>query len=119
MATAVAGQPQEVRRREMQTVSAPEMFQFTDEHRTISGVFIDIAEVAIKGKQTIQYTLQAEDRRRFTFLATYDLQRKIQASHAGHWMTITYEGEDPSVQTQGSPLRKFKVQVSKEKEPGF
>lgn len=118
MATAVAGQPQEVRRREMQVVSAPEMFQFTEEHRTLSGVFIDIAEVEVKGKQTTQYTLQ-DGTRRFTFLATYDLQRKIQALHAGHWMTITYEGEDPTVQTQGSPLRKFKVQVSKEKEPGF
>jgi hypothetical protein len=34
-------------------------------------------------------------------------------------MTVTYEGEDHAIKTQGSPLRKFRVQVSKEKEPGF
>lgn len=120
MATGAPARPQEVKpQRQMQEVSAPEMFQFSDQHRTLSGVFIDIAQVTVKGKDTIQYTLQDENRRRFTFLATYDLQRKIQAAHAGHWMTITYEGEDREVQTQGSPLRKFKVQVSKEKEPGF
>jgi hypothetical protein len=120
MATASVGRPEGVRpRREMHEVSAPEMFQFTDHHRTLSGVFIDIAQVTVKGKDTIQYTLQDDEGRRFTFLATYDLQRKIQAVHSGHWMTITYEGEDPTVQTQGSPLRKFTVQVSKEKEPGF
>jgi hypothetical protein len=103
----------------MQEVKAPEMFQFSDQHRTLSGVFIAIAEVTVRGKDTIQYMLQDESGLRFTFLATYDLQRKIQAAHAGHWMTITYEGEDSTVETQGSPLRKFKVQVSKDKEPGF
>jgi hypothetical protein len=121
MSTATVGQrQQEVKpRREMEEVQAPAMFQFSDQQRTLSGVFMDIAEVTIKGRPTIQYMLQDEEGRRVTFLATYDLQRKIQAIHAGHWMTITYEGEDPSVQTQGSPLRKFKVQVSKDKEPGF
>jgi hypothetical protein len=123
MATAAApevGRLEEVkRRRQMEEVKAPEMFQFSDQHRTLSGVFIDIAQVTVRGKDTIQYTLQDDFGKRFTFLATYDLQRKIQAAHAGHWMDITYEGEDSSVQTQGSPLRKFKVLVSRDKEPGF
>jgi len=116
----MATQPQEIRpRREMQDVRAPEMFQFNTQHANLSGVLIDIDQVTVKGKPTVQYTVQDEDRRRFTFLATYDLQRKIQPVHIGHWMTITYEGEDPTVETQGSPLRKFRVQVSKEKEPTF
>ena len=67
----------------------------------------------------MQYMLQDENGDRFTFLATYDLNRKIQPAHIGHWMTITYEGEDHTIETQGSPLRKFRVQVSREKEPGF
>jgi len=119
MATATQ-QPHEIRpRREMQEVKAPEMFQFSVQHLQLNGVLIDIDQVAVKGKPTMQYTVQDENRRRFTFLATYDLQRKIQPAHIGHWMTIIYEGEDSTVETQGSPLRKFRVQVSKEKEPGF
>lgn len=106
-------------RREMQEVSAPEQFQFSDKAKFLSGVLIDIDQVTVKGKPTMQYTVQEENQRRFTFLATYDLQRKIHPAHIGHWMTITYEGEDHTIETQGSPLRKFKVQVSKEKEPGF
>jgi hypothetical protein len=103
----------------MQEVKAPEQFSFTETTRILNGVLIDIDQVTVRTKPTMQYTVQDEDRRRFTFLATYDLQRKIQPAHIGHWMTITYEGEDHSIETQGSPLRKFRVQVSKEKEPGF
>jgi hypothetical protein len=109
----------------MQEVKAPEQFQFTESHRTLSGILIDIDQVGVKDKRTgeakptMQYIVQHENGDRSTFLGTYDLTRKIQLAHVGHWMTITYEGEDPSVQTQGSPLRKFKVLVSKEKEPGF
>jgi hypothetical protein len=106
-------------RREMQEVKAPEQFSFTETSRTLNGVLIDIDQVTVRTKPTMQYTVQDEDRRRFTFLATYDLQRKIQPAHIGHWMTVTYEGEDHLIETQGSPLRKFRVQVSKEKEPGF
>jgi hypothetical protein len=120
MATSPVGsRPEEVKpRRQMQEVKAPEMFQFSDQHRTLSGVFIGVAEVTVKGRDTTQYMLQDDFGLRFTFLATYDLLRKIQPAHAGHWMTITYEGEDHTIETQGSPLRKFKVQVSKDKEPG-
>lgn len=107
-------------RREMQEVKAPEQFQFSEQHRTLSGVLIDIDQVTVKGKPTMQYTLQdPETARRYTFLATYDLQRKIQPAHVGYFMNVSYEGEDKTIETQGSPLRKFRVQVSKEKEPGF
>lgn len=112
--------PQGVKpRREMQEVTAPEQFQFTDRDPALSGVLLDISKVTVKGKETTQYMLQDEDKQRYTFLATYDLQRKILPEHIGHFVLITYEGEDMSIETQGSPLRKFRVQVSKEKEPGF
>lgn len=125
MATAPAGRPQEVKRREMEEVKAPSQFSFSEQNRTLTGVLLDIDQVGVKdrktgeAKPTMQYMVQDEGGRRFTFLGTYDLMKKIQPIHVGHWMTITYEGEDSSIQTQGSPLRKFKVQVSKEKEPGF
>jgi hypothetical protein len=117
MATAPA--PPMRARREMQEVNAPDQFQFTEMRRTLSGILIDIDQVTVKDKPTMQYTFRDEDGKRTTFLATYDLQRKIEPGHIGHWMTITYEGEDHTIKTQGSPLRKFKVQASKEKEPGF
>src|SRR6266849_4649549 len=86
--------------RQMEEVKAPEQFQSTDNHRSLSGVLIDIDQVAVKDKKTgeskptMQYILQDEHKRRFTFLGTYDLTRKIQPAHVGHWMTITYEGGD-------------------------
>jgi hypothetical protein len=63
--------------------------------------------------------VQSEGGQRFTFLATYDLERKIQEAHIGHYLIVSYEGEDREIKTQGSPLKKFRVQASKEKEPGF
>lgn len=105
--------------REMQEVKAPEQFSFSERNPNLNGVLIDIDQVEVKGKPTMQYTVQDDEKRRWTFLATYDLQRKIQPAHIGYWMMITYEGEDHSIATQGSPLRKFRVQVSKEKEPGY
>ena len=117
MATAPA---QPIRpRREMQEVKAPEQFQFSDKHRTLEGIYLGDQPVNVKGKETMQYTIEDERKQRFTFLATYDLMQKIRPEHIGHWMTIIYEGEDNSIQTQGSPMRRFKVGVSKEKEPGF
>lgn len=106
-------------RREMQEVKAPEQFQFSDTHRTLEGVYLGDQAVQVKGKDTIQFMIEDERKQRYTFLATYDLQQKIRPEHIGHWMTIIYEGEDGSIKTQGSPMKRFKVGVSKEKESGF
>ena len=108
-----------VRRREMQEVKAPEMFQFTKDNSRIEGVLLGLSSATVKGKETLQYLMQDLDGNRFTFLATYDLARKITPQHVGHWLIVVYEGEDPDVKTQGLPLRRFRVQVSKDKEPGF
>ena len=103
----------------MQEVQAPEMFQFTNEKPAIEGVYLGSQRVTVKGKETVQYMLQDLDGRRFTFLATYDLARKIQPGHVGHWMYVMYEGEDHEIKTQGSPMRKFRVAVGRDLEPGF
>lgn len=120
MATAAVG-PQGVKpRREMQDRTAPEMFQFNDRDKHMQGVLVNIATVEVKGKETTQYTLEnPENGKRVTFLATYDLERKIRPGDMGHFLTVSYEGEDNSIKTQGSPLKKFRVQVAKDKEPGF
>jgi hypothetical protein len=107
-------------RREMQERTAPEMFQFNDDDRQMQGVLVHIGTVQVKEKEATQYTLEnPETGKRVTFLATYDLERKIRQADLGHFVTVIYDGEDTSIKTQGSPMKKFRVQVSKEKEAGF
>lgn len=111
--------------RHMEEVKAPEMFQFSKDHPMIEGVYLGSTMVSVTDKktgevkETLQYMLQDLDGRRFTFLATYDLARKIQRQHVGHWMYVNYEGEDHEIKTQGSPMRKFRVAVGRDLEPGF
>jgi hypothetical protein len=64
--------------------------------------------------------LQDDRGQRLTFLGTNDLDKKILPAHIGHWLEIRYERDDTSYQKPGQSAAKvFKVQVSKEKEPGF
>jgi len=112
-------------RRTMKEVKAPEQFKFSDQNRTLEGVYLGEQVVAVEDKDTherkdtVQYMIEDDDGRRFTFLGLYDLQQKIRPDFIGHWMTIIYEGEDRSIRTQGNNMKKFKVGVSEEKEPGF
>jgi hypothetical protein len=107
-------------RRQMEEVKAPEQFQFSKQGQEIGGVLIDIDQVTVKDKPTMQYTVHTENGARFTFLGTNDLDKKIQPAHIGHWLDIRYERDDASFQKPGqSAMKIFKVLVSKEKEPGF
>lgn len=105
--------------REMQEIREPQMFQFTEKTPKLEGVYLGAQKVSVKNKETMQHTIQDGEGRRFTFLGTYDLQRKISQGHVGHWMIVAFLGEDSTVHTQGSALRRFRVSVSKQKEPGF
>jgi hypothetical protein len=108
--------PQPTNKREMQEVNAPEMFQFADANSYIEGKLLAISPVEVKGKETTQYLIRTPNGGRFTFLATYDLVRKLGPDAIDHFVQVKYEGEDKTIKTQGSPMRKFKVLVSKEKE---
>ena len=92
------------------------MLQFTREGQDVEGVLLSIQPVRVKDKEAIQYLLRLDSGERVTFLGTYDLNRKIHAEHKGHAIMVRYGGEDKTVATQGSPLRRFKVFVSKERE---
>ena len=112
-------------RREMQEVKAPEQFKFSEQHRTLEGVYLGFQTVSVEDKETrerkgaSQHMIQDGDGRRFTFLGLYDLEQKLRLDFVGHWVTIIYEGEDRSIQTQGNAMKRFKVGVGKEKEPGY
>jgi len=119
MATAPAT-PITTKRREMQDVKAPEQFQFSKQGQSLSGVLISIEPTTVKDKQAIEYLFVDEKGDRLTCLGTADLNKKIHPGHVGHWMTIRYETDDNSFQKAGqSAMKIFKVQVSKDKEPGF
>ena len=121
MATAPVATPHAPKpRREMSERTAPEMFQFSDRDRHVQGVLVHIGQVEVKGKPATQYTLEnPENGKRVTFLSTYDLDRKIRPNDLGHYLMVTYEGEDTSIATQGSPMKKFRVQISADKETGY
>jgi hypothetical protein len=120
MATAAAPGPQGVKRREMVESKAPEQFQFNKPGQTVSGILLAIEPIDVKGKQALEYMFLNERQERFTCLGTADLNKKIIPGNIGHWLDIRYESDDASFQKQGqSPMKVFKVMVSKEKEPGF
>lgn len=109
------------RRRDMQEVKAPELFQFTKQGQTLAGVLIRIEPTVVKGKDAVEYLLESKGRQRFTFLETADLKKKITPLMIGHWLEIRYETDQRyDGQSAGqSAMKIFKVNVSREKEPGY
>lgn len=102
--------------REMVEVKEPVMVQFANVGQKVEGILLAVEKVNVKGKPTIQYLCEGPEAEVFSFLTTYDLSRKIGRKHVGHFLCVHYMGVDPSVKTQGDPLRRFKVMVSKQKE---
>ncbi len=109
-----------INRRVMQEVKAPEQFTFTKQGQTASGILLNIEPVQVKGKQAMEYLFQADGGGRFTCLGTADLDKKINPQQIGYFMEIRYERDDNSFTKPGqNAMKVFKVQISKEKEPGF
>jgi len=101
---------------EWEEVKAPTMFQFTKQGQELEGVLIDIDQVNVKEKPTMQYTIRVEGGERFTFLGTNDLNKKIEPAHIGRAIKVRYETDDTSFQKPGqSPAKVFKVLVKKQK----
>ena len=120
MATAPATPISNRPRREMQEVKAPEQFTFKKQGQVVEGILLQIEPVPVNGKQANEYMFQAEGGGRFTLLGTNDLDKKLHAGMIGHYLEIRYEKDDASFQKPGqSAMKVFKIQVSKEKEPGF
>ncbi len=115
MATATVGAQ---RARKMQEQKEPRMLKFERTNDRISGHLYSIQQVSVKDNEspTVQYDVLDDNGEHVTFLQTYDLGRKLRKEHIGHYVEITYLGEDHSVRTQGSPLRRFRVMVSETRE---
>lgn len=107
-------------RREMQEVKAPEQFTFAKQGQTAAGILLQIEPVNVKGKQAMEYLFQAEGGGRFTCLGTNDLDKKLHPGMIFHYVEIRYETDNTEFQKPGqNAMKVFKVQVSKEREPGF
>ncbi|SRR5581483_1760330 len=102
--------------RKMNEVKEPRMLKFERPNESISGHLYAIQPVTVNDKPTVQYDLLDEAGEHVTFLQTYDLSRKLRKEHIGHFVEITYLGEDRSVKTEGNALRRFRVMVSELRE---
>jgi hypothetical protein len=120
MATAPATPIRQDWRGKMAEVKAPEMFQFSKQGQTVEGVLVSIEPVEVKGKQAIEYLFANEKGERTSCLGTADLNKKIHPGHIGHWLAVRYEADDSTFQKEGqSAMKKFRVQASEGKAPGF
>lgn len=104
--------------RDYTEVKEPVMKQFTSPGQVVEGLLLSIQKVNVKGKSAVQYLCRDDQGDLFTFLATYDIARKISRGHIGHAVRVEYEGEDSTVEVGNNKnkLRRFKVYVAKQKE---
>lgn len=92
-------------------VKAPEQFRFERAGDSIEGILVGIAPHNVKGKKTIQYTVEKGDGTRVTFLATWDLSQKITRKMLGYPVRVTFERLHDSIEREGNRAKVFKVLV--------
>jgi hypothetical protein len=102
-------------------LKAPDQFKWTRVGELCEGILVSVEPKTVAGKTTPEYLFQRDDGTRFTMLALYDLERKIQPDkHVGYFLSIRYEKDDDSFKKDNqSAMKIFKVVAAKEKEPGF
>ena len=109
-------------KREMIEVKAPELFQFTKPGQVLSGVYIAVEPVTVKGKSALEHMFeQPENKTRMSCLGTADLNKKLQAAHLGHWVDIRYESDQKLTNQPDdhSDMKIFKVLAGKTIDPGY
>jgi hypothetical protein len=104
--------------RDYTEVKEPRMIEFNRVGMDVEGVLLAIQKVKVKDKPTTQYLCKDDEGELFTFLATYDIARKVRKEHIGHAVMVKYEGEDNTVEVgEGkNKLRRFKVYIAKQRE---
>jgi hypothetical protein len=103
-------QPPQPREDGWTPIEPPVLEEFKEPGTTVIGRLISIAEIEVKGRPVIQYTLALDDKR-VKFLGTYDLVQKLNSTHRGMSVRIKYLGTDPSVSRNGNEMKIFDVQV--------
>jgi len=110
------------KQRKMIEQKEPKFLQWSRENEQIEGHLMALENVEITDKETgdvkdqPRYVVRDLDANLVMFLQTTTLARQLRKEHVGHYVTVTYLGEDRSVKTQGNPLRRFRVLISELKE---
>jgi hypothetical protein len=108
--------------RKMIEQQEPKFHQWTHENEQIEGHLLAMESFELIDKNSgelknqIRYVVRDPDKNLISFLQTVTLARLLRKEHIGHYVVVTYAGEDRSVKTQGSPLRRFRVRTSELKE---
>ena len=90
---------------------SPELIKWEKKGENVCGVLARIDSVQVNGKRVPQFLLTLGDRQ-FKFLGTFDLMQKINRSHIGCQLRITYLGDDENIRggPSNTPMKIFSVQ---------
>lgn len=95
-------------------VQAPDQFKFEKIGDYIKGRLLSITKTTVKGKPALQYMTKDDRDHRFTFLATWDLAQKIDATMIGCDIYVELKKFDTELGRQGNAARIFFVSVDRE-----
>jgi|ERR1039458_7907149 hypothetical protein len=105
----------------MREVKAADQFKFVNQGATLKGILVSIEPKKVQGKNVNEYLFDLQDGGRATCLGLADLEKKIQSTHLGHRMEITFESKLklPNQPAANSDMKIFKVMVDDEITPGY
>lgn len=98
-------------------IKAPKQIRFENPGDSVEGVLIAITAHNVRGKKTLQYTVEEKNGDRVTFLATWDLAQKLTRKMIGYPIFVEYEGLHDSIEKGGNRAKVFKVMVDWEAKP--
>jgi hypothetical protein len=93
--------------------NAPDLWAWDKDHTVLTGVLRSRAPIDMKGKRVVQLLFQVDGTHQVKCLETYDLSQKINNSHVGCQMRITYLGEDENVKRGDNAMKVFDVQFKR------
>jgi hypothetical protein len=92
---------------------APELWTWDKDHTILTGRLLSIAPINLKDKTVVQMLFQIDTTHQVKCLQTYDLMQKVNRSHIGSMMRITYLGEDETVKRGDNAMKVFDVQFKR------
>lgn len=98
-----------------------ELFKFEKKNDAVQGVLIAINPVVITDKDTkkprkvTQFIIRRDDGSGVKLIGTYDICDKLTLADVGHWVSLTYTGDDPDVKgPNGQPMKRFFIEVDEQ-----
>lgn len=89
----------------------PELVRFA-KGECVEGLLLERNRVTIGGNPAIQYLVEKANGRLVKFNGTSDIVEKMQPRYVGHFIRVTYVGEDTTVKRGDNYMRVFEIFVS-------